>query len=123
MGCVRVYGGVPETGDLRFLNTAQRLADYYLANVPSDYVPYWDFQAPGIPNAQGIPPAASIMLSALVQLSQLTTNQLKTARGTGKEPVISSILWALRTIWPRVLTAVASCCMVSASRPLLTIQR
>ncbi len=33
-----------ETGDLRFLNTAQRLADYYLTHVPPDYVPYWDYQ-------------------------------------------------------------------------------
>jgi hypothetical protein len=69
-----------ETGDARFLATAQRLADYYLANVASDYVPYWDFQAPGIPNAPRDSSAAAITLSALVQLSQLATNLQDGAR-------------------------------------------
>lgn len=63
-----------ETGDVRFLNAAEQTANYYLANVPADYVPYWDFQAPGIPNAPRDSSAAAITLSALVQLSQLTTN-------------------------------------------------
>ena len=69
-----------ETGDVRFLATAQKLADYYLANVPADYVPYWDFQAPGIPNAPRDSSAASITLAALVQLSQLATNLQDSAR-------------------------------------------
>ena len=69
-----------ETGDLRFLNTAQRLADYYLANVPSDYVPYWDFQAPGIPNEPRDSSAAAITLSALLELSQVATNLQDGAR-------------------------------------------
>ena len=65
-----------ETGDARFLDTARRLADFYLAHVPADYVPYWYFQSNGIPPA---PPlrdssAAAITLSALVELSQLATN-------------------------------------------------
>jgi rhamnogalacturonyl hydrolase YesR len=63
-----------ETRDARFLNTAQRVADYYINNVPSDYVPYWDFQAPGIPNALKDSSAAAITLSALLELSQLATN-------------------------------------------------
>jgi unsaturated chondroitin disaccharide hydrolase len=63
-----------ETGDARFLNTAQRLADYYLANVPADYVPYWDYQAPDIPSAPRDSSAAAITLSALLELSQLSTN-------------------------------------------------
>jgi hypothetical protein len=37
-------------------------------------VPYWDFDAPGIPNAPRDSSSAAITLSALVQLSQLTTN-------------------------------------------------
>jgi hypothetical protein len=69
-----------ETGDARFLYTSQRLADYYLANIPADYVPYWDFQAPGIPNAPRDSSAASIMLSALLQLSPLATNLSDGAR-------------------------------------------
>jgi hypothetical protein len=63
-----------ETRYVPFLNAAERVASYYLTNVPSDYVPYWDFDAPGIPNAPRDSSAAAITLSALVQLSQLATN-------------------------------------------------
>ena len=65
-----------ETGDARFLDTARRVADFYLAHVPADDVPYWYFASNGIPP---LPPlrdssAAAITLSALVELSQLVTN-------------------------------------------------
>jgi hypothetical protein len=63
-----------ETHDARFLNTAQKVADYYLANVPPDFVPYWDYQAPGIPNEPRDSSAAAITLAGLVELSQFGTN-------------------------------------------------
>lgn len=69
-----------ETGDPRFLETAQRAADYYLANLPADSVPYWDFQAPGIPEAPRDSSAAAITLSGLLELSQRVTNSLDSAR-------------------------------------------
>ena len=47
--------GWQETGYLPFLDAGQRVAEYYIDNVPADYVPYWDFQAAGIPNAPGTP--------------------------------------------------------------------
>jgi unsaturated chondroitin disaccharide hydrolase len=53
-----------ETGDLRFLDTARKLADYYLAHLPSDMIPYWDFQAPNIPNEPRDTSAAAIGLPA-----------------------------------------------------------
>lgn len=34
------------TADSSFLNTAKDLADYFIANLPADRVPYWDFCAP-----------------------------------------------------------------------------
>lgn len=34
------------TGDLSFLKTSENLADYFMANLPADGVPYWDFKAP-----------------------------------------------------------------------------
>jgi hypothetical protein len=63
-----------ETGYVPFLDAARRMAGYYLTNVPSDYVPYWDFNAPDIPNAPRDSSAAAITLSGLVQLSQMVTN-------------------------------------------------
>jgi unsaturated chondroitin disaccharide hydrolase len=57
------------TKDPRFLNTAQRAADYFLQRLPPDHVPYWDFQAPEIPNEPRDVSAAAIAASALFELS------------------------------------------------------
>jgi unsaturated chondroitin disaccharide hydrolase len=64
--------GYRETGYLPFLDAAQRVAQYYIDNVPSDYVPYWDFDAPQ--PAPRDSSAAAITMSGLIQLSELTTN-------------------------------------------------
>ncbi len=58
------------TGDRRFLETAVRAADYYIAHLPEDGVPYWDFQAPGIPNEPRDASAAAIAASGLIELGQ-----------------------------------------------------
>jgi unsaturated chondroitin disaccharide hydrolase len=63
-----------ETGDARFLDAAERAANYYIDNVPADYVPYWYYQDPAIPNALRDSSAAAVTLSALVELSQLAGN-------------------------------------------------
>ena len=55
--------------DARFLATARRAADYFLAHLPSDGVPYWDFQAPGIPREPRDSSAAAIAASALFELA------------------------------------------------------
>jgi hypothetical protein len=81
-----------ETGYLPFLNTASRVADYYLTNVPSDYVPYWDFDAPNLPNAPRDSSTAAITLSALIQLSQLATNMQDSATfWTGAHNILESL--------------------------------
>src|SRR5712671_2305869 len=38
---------VPAATSASFLATAQRLADYFIANLPPDFVPYWDFSQSG----------------------------------------------------------------------------
>jgi Big-like domain-containing protein/glycosyl hydrolase family 88/cadherin-like protein len=68
-----------ETGYLPLLSAASEVADFYLTNVPSDYVPYWDYDATNLPNAPRDSSSAAIALSALVQLSQLTTNMQDSA--------------------------------------------
>lgn len=57
------------TKDERFLNTAKKAADYFLKNLPKDMVPYWDFNAPDIPNEPRDASAAAIASSALFELS------------------------------------------------------
>ncbi len=60
------------THDERFLKTAQRAADYYISHLPEDHVPYWDFQAPGIPNEPRDASAAAIAASGLIELAKAT---------------------------------------------------
>lgn len=59
-----------ETGDQRYLQQAESIADFLLnhPNLPADNIPYWDFNAPNIPNALRDASAAAIMSSALLEL-------------------------------------------------------
>ena len=54
-----------------FLNTAEKLADYFIKNLPADCVPYWDFNDPKIPKAVKDSSAAAIACSGLITLSEL----------------------------------------------------
>jgi len=71
-----------ETGDPRFLAAAQQTADFYINQVPADFVPYWYFQTNGLPPSPPIrdSSAAAVTLSALVELSQLATNSVDASR-------------------------------------------
>jgi len=53
-----------------FLRQAEKIANFLLAhpNMPDDLVPYWDFDAPGIPDEPRDVSAAAIMASALYEL-------------------------------------------------------
>ena len=51
-----------------FLRTVDKLVDYYIAKCSSDYVPYWDFDDPEIPNAVRDSSAAAITASGLLDL-------------------------------------------------------
>jgi unsaturated chondroitin disaccharide hydrolase len=63
-----------ETGDTRFLETAERAAQYFLDHLPADNIPYWDFLAPGIPDVDRDVSAAAVSCSALLELSQLAAD-------------------------------------------------
>ncbi|MET0392656.1 MAG: glycoside hydrolase family 88 protein [Chitinophagaceae bacterium] len=64
-----------ETRDPRYLEQAVHIADFLLnhPNLPADKIPYWDFNAPGIPNALRDASAAAIMAPALIELSRYVT--------------------------------------------------
>ena len=61
-----------ETKNPEFLRQATHIADFILHHprLPADKIPYWDFDAPGIPNALRDASAASIMASALLELAR-----------------------------------------------------
>jgi len=42
-----------KSGDKRYLEQAERIAGYILPRLPKDGIPYWDFNAPGTPDAVG----------------------------------------------------------------------
>jgi unsaturated chondroitin disaccharide hydrolase len=58
-----------ETQDSTFLRFAEKITDIYLKRLPADLIPYWDFDAPGIPNEPRDAAAASITASALLELA------------------------------------------------------
>lgn len=103
-----VYGftmAYRETKDKRFLETAQKMADYFIAHLPKDKIPYWDFNVdqPGYkpvwnydskkyPEPPRDASAAAIAASALIELSAYVNKEegrkdLKTA-----EKILSSLL-------------------------------
>jgi unsaturated chondroitin disaccharide hydrolase len=57
------------TGDQRFLDIARKVTDWYLANLPADQIPYWDFLDPAIPLAARDSSAAAIAASGMIDLS------------------------------------------------------
>lgn len=63
-----------ETKDSRYLEQAKNVAHFLMDHprLPEDKIPYWDFDAPDIPNALRDASAAAIMASALIELSQYT---------------------------------------------------
>ena len=58
-----------ETGDELFLQAARRATDRYLADLPADMVPYWDFRDPAIPAAPRDSSAAAIAASGMIDLA------------------------------------------------------
>jgi uncharacterized protein YyaL (SSP411 family) len=60
-----------ETKDPRYLDMAEKIYNYLFShpNMPGDLIPYWDFDAPNIPNEPRDASAAATMASALYELS------------------------------------------------------
>jgi unsaturated chondroitin disaccharide hydrolase len=81
-----------DTRRQRFLEAARRTADYFVSHLPTDRIPYWDFDAPGIPNEPRDSSAAAIAASGLLQLSQLESDPDRAERyfTTAKE-ILSSL--------------------------------
>jgi unsaturated chondroitin disaccharide hydrolase len=68
------------TGEPAFLNTARRVADRYLAELPVDWIPYWDFRAPRIPDEPRDTSAAAVAASGLIDLASLEPNEVRAQR-------------------------------------------
>lgn len=65
------------TKDKRYLTQAQNIANFILThkNLPADKIPYWDFDAPSIPNTERDASAGALIASALLELGQYTNKK------------------------------------------------
>lgn len=65
-----------ETKDKAYLQQAEHIATFILnnPNLPKDLVPYWDFNAPNIPNEPRDVSAAAVIASGLYELSTYSKN-------------------------------------------------
>ncbi|WP_294546744.1 glycoside hydrolase family 88 protein [uncultured Bacteroides sp.] len=63
-----------ETKQKKYLEQAIHVARFIMSHpqLPADKIPYWDFDAPDIPNAPRDASAGALIASALIELSQYT---------------------------------------------------
>jgi len=81
------------TGKDEYLQAAKRVAHYYLANMPEDLVPYWDFRLPeGVPAYRDSSAGACAACGLLLIADQVGTQEASLYRNAGER-----ILHALYT--------------------------
>jgi hypothetical protein len=82
-----------ETKDDQYLQQAIKIADFMLShpNLPADKIPYWDFNAPGIPNALRDASAAAIMASALLELAGYAGKERAATYFTTAETILRNL--------------------------------
>ncbi len=71
MGFVWLHFDVQGNKRQKYLEQAHRIAQFILSNpnLSADKIPYWDYNAPGIPNTNRDAFAAAVMASALMELA------------------------------------------------------
>ncbi len=81
-----------ETKDNKYLKQAEGIAKFMInhPNLPADKIPYWDFDAPNIPNEERDASAGAIMASALLELSTYSSENKATYFSIA-EQVLSSL--------------------------------
>lgn len=67
-----------ETQQKHYLEQAKNIANYIQTHprMPKDGIPYWDFDAPDIPDAYRDASAGAVMASAFIELSTVTAGKL-----------------------------------------------
>lgn len=86
-----------ETKNKKYLDQAEHIASFILRHpdLPRDMVPYWDFDAPGIPNEPRDASAAAVMASALYELSTYSKNKKEYRKAADK--IVQSLTGSYRS--------------------------
>jgi unsaturated chondroitin disaccharide hydrolase len=82
-----------ETKDKQYLGQATKIAQFLLhhPNLPADKIPFWDFNAPAIPNTLRDASAAAIMASALIELSHYVEDKQKREYISTAETILKTL--------------------------------
>lgn len=82
-----------ETKDKKYLDLANKIASFILnhPNLPADKIPYWDFDAPGMPDVKRDASAGAIIASALLELAKYTKGKEKKEYVSVAEKIIQSL--------------------------------
>jgi rhamnogalacturonyl hydrolase YesR len=82
-----------ETKNKEYLDHANNIASFLLRhpNLPSDKIPYWDFDAPGMPNVKRDASAGAILASALLELGQYSKGAQKQEYISVAEKILTTL--------------------------------
>ena len=83
-----------QTGEEKYLEQAIKIAEFMLnhPNLPEDKIPFWDFNAPNIPDALRDSSAGAIMASALLQLSEFVEGQKSKKYFNAAETMLNTLM-------------------------------
>lgn len=73
LGLSQAVRWAPERGE--FIEAARRVTEWWIKNVSGDYVAFWDFNDPRIPNALKDTSATSIAAASMLKLSRLLNEE------------------------------------------------
>ncbi|MEE9439435.1 MAG: glucuronyl hydrolase [Saprospiraceae bacterium] len=82
-----------KTKKKRYLIQAQKIVDFIFShpNMPTDLIPYWDYNAPNIPDAPRDVSAATIIASALLELQHHVAIQKKNIYFNNAKTILNNL--------------------------------
>jgi unsaturated chondroitin disaccharide hydrolase len=87
------------TGEIRYLNAAKQVAHFFLASLPEDHIPLWDFR---VPNPVGEPKdtsAASCAASGLLEIAKQVPAEEAALYQSAAENILFSLTERYASSW------------------------
>nr|WP_309120714.1 glycoside hydrolase family 88 protein [Paenibacillus sp.] len=88
------------TGERRYLDTAKRVAHFFLSALPEDKVPYWDFRLPTLEGEPRDTSAAAIAASGLLEIADAVPEGERRLYLQGAHDILQSLTERYAT-WDR----------------------